>query len=642
MALARRRTPSVLQMEAVECGAASLAMVLGHYGRWVPLEELRLRCGVSRDGSKASNVLKAARTYGMSAKGFKKEPKDLRGMALPCIVFWNFNHYLVVERFAGDKVFLVDPATGPRIVTAAEFDQSFTGVVLAIEPGKDFVPGGQKPSIIDSLKRRFVGLKAAVAYLVVVGLALVVPGMVIPAFSAIFIDKFFVGGMESWLRPLLLGMAVTALLRAALGWLEGWYLLRTQTRIALASASKFLWHVLRLPVEFYTQRSAGEISARVALNDRVATLLSGDLARAVLNAATALFLAAIMLFYDVTLTVVSVAVVCASFVALRVISRRLRESSQKLSLASGKLLGASMNGLRMIETLKSSGGEGAFFAKIAGYQANYVNAEQDAARAGLVLGALPAALIAVNAAVVLGVGGLLVIDGAMSIGMLVAFQSLVASFTRPVNELANLGTRLQEAQGDMDRLDDVMRYPPDAWTTQAPQEAAEPAAPAAKLQGFVELRGIAFGYSRADVALLSGFNLALRPGQRIAIVGRSGCGKSTISKIVMGLYAPWAGEVLFDGQPRDAYSRYHFASSIAMVDQDIVLFEATVRENLTLWDDGISDADVVQAAKDACIHDVILARPGGYDGRLEEGGRNLSGGQRQRIEIARALAANPR
>ncbi|OGA79755.1 MAG: NHLP family bacteriocin export ABC transporter peptidase/permease/ATPase subunit [Betaproteobacteria bacterium RIFCSPLOWO2_12_FULL_65_14] len=641
----RRRTPSVLQMEALECGAASLAMILGYYKRWVPLEELRLRCGVSRDGSKASNVLKAARGYGMTGKGYKKEPAELRNLPLPCIVFWNFNHFLVVEGFGRGKVFLNDPASGPRVVSDAEFDQSFTGVVLVIEPGRDFAPGGQKPSVVEALKRRFVGLHAAVSYLVLVGLALVAPGMVVPVFSSTFIDKFFVSGLQSWLKPLLIGMVVTALLRAALTWLQGWYLLRTQTRIALSSASKFFWHVLRLPAEFYTQRSAGEIGARVALNDRVATLLSGDLAKAVLNAATAVFFACVMLFYDVTLTLVSIAVVGANFVALLAIARRMREMSEKLSLAGGKLLGTSMNGLRMIETLKSSGGEAAFFNHIAGHQAIFVNAQQDAARVALVLGSLPGLLTAVNAAVVLGVGGVLVIDGRLSIGMLVAFQSLVASFTRPVTALADLGSRLQEAQGDMNRLDDVMRCPTDSWTDRSgglPEAGAAGSANRAKLEGFIELRGIRFGYSRTDPALINGFDLSLRPGQRVAIVGRSGCGKSTLSRIVMGLYAPWEGEVLFDGQPREAYGRYEFANSVAMVEQEVALFEGTVRDNLTLWDDSITDADVVQAAKDACIHDVILGRAGGYDGVLEEQGRNLSGGQRQRIEIARALSGNPR
>jgi NHLM bacteriocin system ABC transporter peptidase/ATP-binding protein len=635
----RYRTPTVLQMEAVECGAACLAMVLGHYGRFVPLEELRLLCGVTRDGSKASNILIAARKFGMVARGFRKEPASLRAMPLPQVVFWNFNHFVVVEGFRHGQVYLNDPASGPRVVDDAEFDESFTGVVLTFEPTPEFRKGGTKPGVIPGLRRRFVGLRMALAYLVLVGLALVVPGLVIPVFTSVFVDKFLVSGLTDWLRPLLLGMAITALLRMALTWLESYYLLRLQTHIALSSASKFFWHVLRLPVEFYTQRSAGEISGRVALNDRVAQLLSGDLARAVLSVMSLVFFAALMFSYDTLLTLIAIGVVSINLIVLRSIARRTGELSQKLSIDAGKVLGASMNGLLMIETVKASGGEPELFSRWAGYQAKYVLSEQAIARVGLVLGTLPPFLTALNNLLVLGFGALHVVDGLLSLGQLVAFQSLVVSFVTPVNTLVGLGSKLQEAQGDMSRLDDVLQYPLDA-RVEASQEASD--LPAPKLDGHLELCGLEFGYSRTDPPLIQDVNLTLRPGERVAIVGPSGCGKSTLGKLVMGLYRPWQGDILFDGQPREAYGRYEFANSVAMVDQDIVFFEGTVRENLTLWDSSIPEASLIQAAKDACIYDDIQARPGGLDARIEEGGRNLSGGQRQRLEIARALAGNPR
>jgi len=638
---ARHRTPTILQMEALECGAACLAMVLAYHGRHVPLEELRLLCGVTRDGSKASNVIKAARGFGMTARGFRKEPAELRGMPLPHIVFWNFNHFVVVEGFRRGKVYLNDPATGPRTVDDAEFDQSFTGVVLTFEPGEGFRPGGSPPSVWAALKRRFVGLRMAIAYLVLVGLALVVPGLVIPVFSSVFVDKYLVAGMQDWLRPLILGMLLTAALRMALTWLESFYLLRVQTHIALSSASKFFWHVLRLPVEFYTQRSAGEISSRVALNDRVATLLSGDLARAVLSVFTAVFFVLLMASYDAVLTLLSIVVVSINLLALRIIARRTQELSQKLSVDAGKVMGASMNGLFLMETIKSAGGERDFFARWAGFQARYVVSEQDVARVGLVLGSVPGLLAALNGVLVLGLGGMRVIDGHLSLGQLVAFQSLVASFVGPVITLVGFASTLQEAKGDMNRLDDVMHYAADPWLSQARlSDAQDRAAP--KLDGSIELRGVEFGYSRTDPPLIKGLDLVLRPGERVAIVGPSGCGKSTVSKLVMGLYTPWAGEILFDGKPRAAIGRYELANSAAMVDQDVVLFEGTVRDNLTLWDHSIAEADMMLAAKDACIHEVIQSRPGAYDARIEEGGRNLSGGQRQRIEIARALTTNPR
>jgi NHLM bacteriocin system ABC transporter peptidase/ATP-binding protein len=638
----RHKTPTVMQMEAVECGAASLAMVLAYYKRWVPLEELRLKCGVTRDGSKASNVLKAARSYGMTAKGFKKEPEELRSMALPMIVFWNFNHFLVVEGFRGGKVYLNDPGAGPRVISDDEFDQSFTGVVLTFAPGPEFAPGGEQPSVIAALKRRFVGLREAVGYVVLVGIALVVPGLVIPVFSSVFIDKFLVSGLENWLKPLLIGMVITAVLRAALTWLESYYMLRVRTQLALSSSSKFFWHVLRLPVEFFTQRSPGEISSRVAVNDKVAGMLSGDLAHALLAVIQAVFFAALMCFYDIGLSLISIVVVSINIFVVSSIAQKTKDLSQKLAIDGGKVLGASMNGLLVMETIKSSGNESNFFSKWAGYQAKYVNAEQAVARVGLAVGSIPGLLTTLNSMLVLGIGGMRVIDGHLTIGMLVAFQSLVASFTGPVQSLVGIGKKVLEVQGDMNRLDDVMKYPEDPWVMQARLSSAKGREAKSKLDGLVELKDVTFGYNRADYPLVEKFSMVLRPGERVAVVGPSGCGKSTVSRLVMGLYRPWQGDITFDGKPREEYGRYEFSNSVALVDQDIVLFEGSMRDNITMWDKTIADEDVVQAAKDACIHDFIIARPDGYDGRVDEGGANMSGGQRQRIEIARALATNPR
>ena len=638
----RHKTPTIMQMEAVECGAASLAMILGYYGKWVPLEELRVKCGVSRDGSKASNVMKAARSYGLTSKGFNKEPENLRTMSLPMVVFWNFNHFLVVEGFRNGKVYLNDPAAGPRVVSDEEFDLSFTGVVLNFEAGAEFKKGGQPQSVLAALKRRFVGLKDAIAYLVLVGVALVLPGLVVPVFTSVFIDKLLISGMESWLKPLLLGIVITALLRVALTWLESYYLLRVRTQIALASASKFFWHVLRLPVEFYTQRSPGEISSRVRINDKVAGMLSGDLARAFLAVIQAVFFAALMLFYDVWLTLISILVVSINVFVMQQVAQKTKEASQKLAIDGGKVYGATMSGLQVMETVKSSGGESSFFSKWAGYQAKYVNSEQAMARVGLVMGSVPALLTVLNSLLILGVGGLRVIDGHLSIGMLVAFQSLAASFTGPVQSLVGLGKKMLEVQGDMNRLDDVMQYREDPWLNRGPLPQAQGGRVAAKLEGKVELKNISFGYNPAGSALVENFNLVLNPGERVAIVGPSGCGKSTISRLVMGLYEPWGGSIKFDDQPREAFGRYEFFNSVALVDQDIVLFEGSIRDNLSMWDKNVSDQDIMQAAKDACIHDVIMSRPGGYDSKLAEDGVNMSGGQRQRLEIARALATNPR
>jgi NHLM bacteriocin system ABC transporter peptidase/ATP-binding protein len=635
----RANTPAILQMEAVECGVASLAMILAYYKKYVPLEQLRVDCGVSRDGSKASNIVKAARKLGLLARGLRKEPEDLRTMRLPMIVFWNFNHYVVVDGFAEGKVLLNDPALGRRRVTDAEFDQSFTGIVLAFEPGPGFVPSGQPRSLADGLRRRLAGSEAALAFLVLAGLALVLPKMLIPVFTSVFIDRVLVGGLGGWVGPLIVGMLATALLVAALTWLQRHYLLKLETRIALATSARFFWHVLRLPVNFYQQRSAADVGARVAISDHVAHILSEDVVAGALGVITATFFAAIMMFYDVAMSLMTVAIVAMNVLVLRYVSQRRVELNQRMAIDHGKVISTAMNGLMLIETLKASGVESDFFSRWAGYQSRLMNSMQEMSRTSIALDLLPRFLTAANAALVLGIGGARVMHGELTIGMLVAYQALVDSFVSPVNALVALGGKIQGFQGDMDRLDDVMDHPSeDIAAHERPDEPLQ----AAKLEGHLELRNVTFGYSRLEPPLLDNFSMTLKPGQRVALVGGSGCGKSTISKLVVGLYAPWEGRILFDGKPRAAWPRHQLLNSMAAVDQDIALFSGTIRENLSMWDDTVSQAVMVNAAKDACVHDVISARPFGYDSQVAEGGANFSGGQRQRLEIARALTSNPR
>jgi NHLM bacteriocin system ABC transporter peptidase/ATP-binding protein len=627
-------------MEAVECGAAALAIVLAHFGRWVPLEELRIACGVSRDGSKASNVVKAARGYGLTAKGFKKEPQGLRTIQPPMIIHWNFNHFLVLEGFRKGRVHLNDPASGPRTVTEEELDQAFTGVVLTFERSPEFKPGGEPPRLIGSLKRRLTGSGAALAFILLAGLALVIPGLVVPVFSKVFIDSVLLENRRDWLPPLLLGMGLTALLTGALTWLQQSYLLRLETRMALSSSSRFLWHVLRLPTEFFNQRFHGDISSRVGINDRVAQLLSRDLATSFLGAVMIVFFAVLMVQYDPVLTLVGVVVVSLNVLALRFVSRKRVDGSRRFLQERGKLSGTAMGGLQTIETVKATGGESDLFSRWAGYQAKVVNTRQDLERYTQILDAVPPLLAALNTAVLLGVGGLRVMDGRLTLGGLVAFQALMASFVTPVNRLVSLGGRLQTVEGDMNRLDDVLRYRLDPGLGADVAEAPPEDFPV-KLSGRLELRGVTFGYSRLDPPLIEGFDLVLRPGARVALVGGSGSGKSTLAKLVSGLYEPWSGEILFDGLRRADVPRSVLSNSLAVVDQSVFLFEGTVRDNLTLWDATVAQPEVVTAAKDACIHDDIAARPGGYDSQVAEAGANWSGGQRQRLEIARALVNRP-
>ena len=632
----RVRTPTILQMEAVECGAAALAIVLAHRGRWVSLEELRVACGVSRDGSRASNVLKAARRYGLEAKGFQMETSALLDLPAPFIVFWNFHHFLVVEGFRGDYVLLNDPGTGPRKVKREEFDNSFTGVVLTFATGPDFEPGGRRTRAFDGLGRRLGGGAGALTLVLLASLLLVVPGLMAPAFNRIFIDRVLTAGFVSWIGPLFALMALTALGAMALTALQQHYLLRLETRMALRSASAFVRHVLRLPVEFFAQRSAADVSSRIQANDTVAQLLSRDLATAAVSAIVVVFYAVFMFSYDVWLTSLSIGLVAANIILLRWVARSRVDATRRLRQDRGRLVGTTYNGLQLIETLKATGTENDFFGRWAGFQTKVANGQQRLGISTQALTVVPPLLVGINTALILWIGSDRVVSGTITIGVLVAFQGLLASFTRPVQQLTDLGQKVQDVTADLTRLADVEQYRVASAFTRIPEVTT------GELAGHGELRGVTFGYSPLAPPLIDGFELVVPPGRRVALVGGSGSGKSTLAKVVSGLYEPWSGEVLLDGRSRSAYSRHVLGASLAVVDQDIFLFEGTVRDNLTLWDDTIPEVVLIEALRDAMIYDDVMRRPGGLDSVISEGGRNLSGGQRQRLEIARALAAEPR
>lgn len=632
-------TPTILQMEAVECGAASLAMILAYFGRYVPLEILRNDCGVSRDGSKASNILKASRKYGLEAKGFRKEPAALRSMKYPMIIHWNFNHFLVLEGFHKGMVHLNDPAGGKRVVSEQEFDQSYTGIALTFDKTEAFEPGGERPNIFIALGRRLKGSAIALAYIILTGLALVVPGLIIPVFSKIFIDDILISGRKDWISILLIFMAVTAVVQGGLIWLQGYYLLKLETKIALSSAGKFLWHVLRLPAVFFSQRFAGDISSRMQSNDSVAKVLSGEFVKASIAVFMIVFYFILMLQYDIFLTMIGVAAAAMNLTYLKMVSTKRVNSNNLYMKDHGKLMGASMSGLQSIETLKATGSESDFFSKWAGYHAKTLNTQQNMGVSSNYLSMLPVVLKSVTEVLVLIAGGFRIMEGALSIGSLVAFQSLMMSFLTPVNNLMSIGSSLQAMTGNMNRLDDVLKYPEDVELENEEIEVQDELKE--KLEGYVEIKNLAFGYSPLEPPLIQNFELKLEPGSRVALVGGSGSGKSTIAKLICGIYQPWEGDILFGGQDKRKIPRILTTNSLAVVDQDICMFNASVKDNITLWDDSIPEIDVIRAAKDACIHDDIIARPGGYSHIMGEGGKNFSGGQRQRIEIARALVNNP-
>lgn len=643
----RVRTPTLLQLEMVECGAAALGIILAHYKRIVPLTQLRVDCGVSRDGSKASNIIKAAQAHRLEANGYKAELEQLDQFQPPYIVFWRFGHFVVVEGIGRDRVFLNDPATGPRSVSLKEFDEAFTGVVLTLKPGPDFQPGGQKPSLWLALNKRLKSSWRTIIYCILAGFLLAIPGIILPVFSQIFVDQILVDQRTDWLRPLTLAMAFILIIQTTLSLLQLKFLRQLKIKLATTMASGFLWQSLQLPIEFYAHRLAGEVSNRLRINNRVADVLSGQLATIVISSIMLIFYASVMFAYDGLLTMLGIVFSLLNVLALQWMARHRIDASLKLQLDQGKAHGVAIAGLKSMETIKASAIESDFFTRWAGYYAKVINTQQGLDLSNQTLGILPIFLTSLTTLLILLIGGLRVMNGELTIGMVVAFQSLMQQFQMPITDLVNFGSRLQELEGDLNCLEDVLQHPLDPMVATGPyslstenavlQQWSEPA----QLKGHLELRQVTFGYSRVERPLLKNFNLTLRPGESLALVGGSGSGKSTLAKLICGLYQPWSGEILLDGIPITAIPRPVLAHSLALVEQDIFLFGGTVRDNLTLWDSRVADPQLLQACQDALIDEVVRSIPGGLQGELLEGGHNLSGGQRQRLEIARALVHNP-
>ncbi|MBG0850680.1 NHLP family bacteriocin export ABC transporter peptidase/permease/ATPase subunit [Streptomyces spinoverrucosus] len=633
------RTPTVLQMEAVECGAASLAMVLGHYGKHVPLEELRIACGVSRDGSRASNLLKAARSYGLTAKGMQMDLAALAEVKAPAVLFWEFNHYVVYDgmgrRFGRRGVFINDPGKGRRFVPMEDFDGSFTGVVLTMEPGDDFTRGGRKPGVWGAMPARLRGTAGTMPAAVLASLLLVVVGAAVPALSRTYIDMFLIGGQTSLLDVLFASMGACVLLTLVLTWLQQANLHHGRIISSTLSSARFLRHLLRLPVTFFSQRSPADLVQRLQSNDAVAETLARDLAAAGVDAVVVVLYAVLLYTYDPQLTFVGIGVALLNVVAMRVVIRLRATRTAKLRADNARLTNTAYTGLQLIETMKATGGEDGYFRKWAGQHATTLEEQQRLGVPSAWLGVVAPTLATLNSALILWIGGMRAIEGAISVGLLVAFQALVTRFTAPLTRLNGVAGRIQDFAADVARLKDVENFRTDPLYDRAGGDSTR------RLHGHVELENITFGYSPLDKPLLTGFDLTVGPGQQVALVGGSGSGKSTVSRLISGLYTPWEGVIRIDGQRLEDIPRGALAASVSFVDQDVFLFEGSVRDNVALWDPSIPDEAVVEALKDAALHDVVMRRPGGIHSRVEQDGRNFSGGQRQRLEIARALVRRP-
>ena len=634
------KVPVVMQLEALECGAAALTMILAYYGKWIPLERLRSDCGVSRDGSNAKNMLRAARSHGLIAQGYKYETEELRKNGkFPCIVHWNFNHFVVLNGFKGNKAFLNDPARGTYSISVESFDKSFTGICLMFEPSESFEPGGKPKSMIAFSKEKMHGAGVAVAFTIMTTVTMSLIGMINPAFSRIFIDRLLTGQNPEWLMPFICTLAGLSIIQIVMAFIEAIYTARIGAKIDALGSTAFMWKVLRLPMEFFSQRIAGDIQQRKGSNASVAKTLADTFAPLVIEAGMMVFYLVVMLRYSLLLTMVGLFSIVINMLLSRIISKK-RVNITRVSMRDmGKLTGATVAGIEMIETIKASGAENGFFEKWSGYQASVNTQQVKYAKLNQYLGMIPPLVSTLTNTAILIIGVYLVMNGMFTVGMVMAFQGFLGSFMSPVQKFISAGQTLQEMRTSMERIEDVMKYPTDKLCEQASDDEENDTY--SKLSGNVELKNVTFGYSRLGEPLIKDFNLTLTPGKRIAFVGMSGCGKSTISKLISGLYQPWSGEILFDGKPISSIDRSVFTGSLAVVDQDIILFEDTIANNIKMWDSSIEDFEMILAARDAQIHDDIMQREGGYSYKLTEGGKDFSGGQRQRLEIARVLAQDP-
>ena len=631
------KVPVVMQLEALECGAACLCMILAYYEKWIPLEQVRADCGVSRDGSNAKNILSAARNYGLEAAGYRMETEDLHSNAqFPCIIHWQFNHFVVCNGIKGNKVYLNDPARGNYSIPLEQFDESFTGICLMMEPGEGFVADGKKKSVIDFAAKRLTGAGAAVLFTALTMVISAVTGIISSGFSRVFFDYLLPGKNPDWVTPYFACFLLLVILQLTTMFIQSIYSLKISGKLDAVGSTTYMWKILRLPMEFFSQRMAGDIEGRKESNAMIAEQVVNTVAPIALNIAMLIIYFIVMMRYSPVLTVIGLSAFSINIFLSRFISSKRVNITRVAMRDAGKLQGATVGAMDMIETIKASGAENGYFEKWSGYQASVNTQNIKFQKLNFYLGMIPTMVSSVLNIIILIVGVYLTMTGRFTAGMIFAFTGFLTSFMGPADQLISAGQNIQEMRTDMERIEDVMEYREDPVF-----DKKDEASTYNKLSGNLTMKNVTFGYSKLAEPLIENFSLELKQGQRVAFVGPSGCGKSTLAKLISGLYQPWSGEILFDGRPLMDIDRNIFTGSVAVVDQDITLFEDTISNNIKMWDSSIEDFEMILAARDARIHEDIMQREGGYQYKLSEGGKDLSGGQRQRIEIARVLVQDP-
>ena len=627
------KMPMVMQMESVECGAASLTMILAHYGKWLPLEEVRAACGVSRDGSSAKDIVLAARNYGLAAEGYQVTPEALEGMQ-PAIIHWKFNHFVVFRGFKKGAACLNDPNAGPIEVPFDDFRKAFTGVALTFAPTEAFEKEGHHTRILSYVRKYLRGAGEAFWLTFVFALLAAFVALVIPLFTRTFLDEILSGRNRDWSSVFFMIMGTVALFQFVLVLLQARYAKRVAGSLALKGNVKYLNHVLRLPISFFSMRSVGELQQRQHLNETITHSLVEVLAPQIINIALLGLYLALMLSYSVVLTLVGIIAAAVNLVIVQYYSNQRINLIHSMEQSTGKYFSATVSCIDNMESIKAAGAEAGFFEYWSGLWAKKFNMEGNATEQQLRMNLLPILVNGLVNTTILILGALLILKGELSVGMLLAFQGFMSSFLSPVNDIVNASKTIVVMRSQMERIEDVMKFPEDHRENEGEMYEG-------KLGGLVELKNVTFGYSTLQPPLIENFNLRIEPGHSVAIVGSSGCGKSTLAKLISGLYKPWSGEILFDGRPIESISSEELTNSVAVIDQNVVLFDDTVAQNIRMWDESIEDFTLMMACNDAQIRDDIVSRPDGFGTKLVRGGQNFSGGQRQRMEIATALAKEP-
>ncbi len=636
----RRITPTVLQMEASECGAASLAMILGYHGCYVSLEQLRMECGISRDGSKANYILRAARLHGLVASGYQLEVQELKKMPMPAILFWEFNHFVVLEGVKGNKYYLNDPASGHRTVLAEEFKRAFTGIVLEFKVGPQFQLGGEKPGAIKTVIKRLKKTPAIIFYLAISTLLSTALLLAIPAFIRFFIDNILIQKTLSLAPSLIWFVLIFGALLGLFRVLIDKIAVLFESNLIFYSSSQFFWRVLRLPVAFFSQRYVSDLSDRMHANVQIAKTVSIEFVQLMMGIWGLIIFSLVMAVYDWILTGICLLVFVLTMMILRIVFQRQEDAQTEVIFQNNRMLSTVMNDLYNVETLKVHGNESDFLTRFAGIRSKKINAANRLITYDAVVDALPSFLLLVSFVIIFGLGSLNVFEGELSLGMLVAFAILAVLLLQPIVQLSMISQSIKQLNFDQSRINDVLHYKLDQEFVKKNLDSLEQNA-IENLSGSLRIENLTFGYDPYAKPLIENFNLEIKRGDRVAIIGASGSGKSTIVKLICGLYRPMSGRILFDGFERNQIARDLLVKQVGYVEQETYFFAGSIWDNLTLWDPAISMADVEKATQDALIYEDIQNVLGGFQGRIEEGGKNLSGGERQRLEIARALIHNP-